>query len=66
MILLTVFLIFHYLKKRSTLFLLFGLGGAAIVVLSLIGYLRDYFLTYGQSVGWLDMLGLPDMKVSGS
>ena len=60
--LLMAFIIFHYLKKSSTLFLLFGLGGAAIVVLSLIGYLRDYFLmsSYGASMVSLGVLGLPE------
>jgi oligosaccharide repeat unit polymerase len=61
--LLTVFLIFHYLRRRATLFPLFGLGVATVVILSLAGYLRDYFLTSGKGMGWLEMLGLPEWMV---
>jgi len=57
--LLTVFVIFHYMKRRSTLFFLVRISIFAIGVLSLIGYVRDYFLTSGGSVGWLEALGVP-------
>ena len=57
--LLTLLLMHHYMKRKSTLFSLLGLGTAGIVGLSLIGYLRDYSLSSGDSMGWLPMLGLP-------
>ena len=58
--LLTLLLMHHYMKKQSTLFSLLGLGATGIVGLSLIGYLRDYSLTSGDSMGWLEMIGLPN------
>lgn len=56
---LTIFILFHYLKKPATLFILTALAGSAVAILSIIGYLRDYFLTSGQGLEWLDTLGAP-------
>jgi oligosaccharide repeat unit polymerase len=57
--LLTVFVIFHYLKKRSTLFSLMALAVVVILLLSLAGYLRDYSLASGGGMDWLNDLGIP-------
>src|SRR5208282_4043790 len=42
--LLPVFFLFHYLKKPWTMLSITSLGLAVVVVLSVLGYLRDYFL----------------------
>ncbi len=62
--LLPVFFLFHYLKKPWTLLSIASLGLAVVVVLSVLGYLRDYFLDYGQSMGSLDVLGMPTWVVT--
>lgn len=61
--LLTLFFIFHYLKRRVTLFPLISSAAICLIALSLTGYLRDYSLNGGQHMDWLDMLGLPPWMV---
>jgi oligosaccharide repeat unit polymerase len=61
--LLTLFLIFHYLKRRVTLFSLVSAAVIGLIALSLTGYLRDYSLDGGQNMDWLDVLGLPPWMV---
>jgi len=59
----TLFLIFHYLKRRATLFFLTGSAVVGLIALSLAGYARDYSLSGGEHMDWLDMLGLPPWMV---
>jgi len=60
---LTVFISFHYVKKRKTLGSLVVLGSCVLVLLSAMGYVRDYSLTSGEGMDWLTMLRLPAWSV---
>ena len=61
--LLAAFLLYHYLRKKRSLAGYAGRGILAILVLSALGYLRDYLVTGGTGVSWAAQLGIPGWVV---